>query len=542
MLFPFVLLQDTMANMARLKTYLRLFPLTSSALYWIILFSWIIRLIFIGFNPLLVEEAYYWNYATHLDFGYLDHPPMVALLIKPFTSLFGPYELNVRIASLLCWTVTAFFSFKLTQLIHRGAGWYAVFLLSILPFFFLQSLVMTPDQPLIVCWSAALYCLYRALVQQQAPYWYGAGLWLGLGMLSKYTIVLLGPATLLYLCFIPTARQWFFKKEPYLCVLIALMLFTPVIYWNATHEWVSFAFQSTRRFTTGFSFSFHHFWGLLIFFLTPLGFLNLIHLFQAKSTYASHFNLQNTIRSTTNNHHSTAFCELNRETIRFIQCFTTVPLVVFGLFSLQHDIKFNWIGPGLLACIPWIALSIQCLCKRNSTKLSKGWFITAIILLISYVLFLFCITFGRPNAIHHQLFKKFIAWDNLTQQFHTIAREIEEKTHQKPIFVPLDLYNIASELSFYQAKFLAKHAINTSYHVMGGHVFGNESLMFRYWSPQNQLPHTTLILIATEPQFLESSQINTLTYPQSKTRLIWSYGPDLHSPIRPYYYRVVKPK
>ncbi len=293
-----------------------------NAALFIISISLLLRLFFISYNDLLVEEAYYWNYAKHLDLSYLDHPPMVAVLIKLTTSLFGTHEFSVRIASLLCWLLTAFYSFKLTQLITRGTGLYAVLLLAILPFFFLHSLVMTPDAPLIGCWSATIYCLYRALVLDEPQYWYTAGLWLGLGLLSKYTIVLLGPATLLYLCIVPTARRWLTRREPYLAVLITTLFFTPVIYWNATHEWVSFVFQSTRRLESGHLFSFHHLLGLLMFFLMPPGIVSFWRLFHPNSI-------------------DTLPVEI--KTKRFLQVFTLVPLAVFATFSMSHEIRFNWI-------------------------------------------------------------------------------------------------------------------------------------------------------------------------------------------------------
>ena len=44
------------------------------------------------FPNLYPEEAYYWNYAQHLDLGYLDHPPMVAWLIHLGTTVFGNTE------------------------------------------------------------------------------------------------------------------------------------------------------------------------------------------------------------------------------------------------------------------------------------------------------------------------------------------------------------------------------------------------------------------------------------------------------------------
>ncbi len=64
---------------------------------YLLIFAFIlIRLCFIFNNDLIVEEAYYWNYAEHLDWSYLDHPPMIALLIKFGTILFRHHEWAVR--------------------------------------------------------------------------------------------------------------------------------------------------------------------------------------------------------------------------------------------------------------------------------------------------------------------------------------------------------------------------------------------------------------------------------------------------------------
>lgn len=101
----------------------------------IIIVSLLIRFWCIGSHDLFVEEAYYWNYSQHLDFGYLDHPPMVALLIKTSTMILGTNEFGVRIPALLCWVIAALFSFKLTELVQRGSGLNAVLLLSLMPFF-----------------------------------------------------------------------------------------------------------------------------------------------------------------------------------------------------------------------------------------------------------------------------------------------------------------------------------------------------------------------------------------------------------------------
>ncbi|EQD79156.1 glycosyl transferase family protein, partial [mine drainage metagenome] len=70
-----------------------------------------------------------------------------------------------------------------------------------------------------------------------------AGLWFGLGLLSKYTMVLLGPLLLLYLLLAPRHRHWLRRPALYISALAAVLLFTPVILWNRSHDWASFRFQ-----------------------------------------------------------------------------------------------------------------------------------------------------------------------------------------------------------------------------------------------------------------------------------------------------------
>ena len=77
----------------------------------------LLRAAFLAKPDLFPEEAYYWNYAAHLDIGYLDHPPMVAWLIHLGTALFGDGEFGVRIPLVLCSLVTAFFVYRLTALL-----------------------------------------------------------------------------------------------------------------------------------------------------------------------------------------------------------------------------------------------------------------------------------------------------------------------------------------------------------------------------------------------------------------------------------------
>lgn len=486
--------------------------------FYLIIFSLVLRLFWITSTQLLVEEAYYWSYAQHPDFSYLDHPPMVAWIIKLFTGIFGINEFAVRIGSLAGWFGTAFFSFKLTNRLVPGAGRYALLLLAVLPFFFLESMVITPDQPLMVCWSAALLYLYRATVENKASSWYLSGIWIGLGMLSKYSICLLAPATLIYLAVTPSARHWFSRKEPYLCALIAAVIFTPVIYWNATHEWASFIFQGSRRMHSSFHFSLPELMALLIFFLMPYGLFNLTKLFR-KNTAVSYLP--------------------DADTRRFLQIFTLVPLLTFAAFSLSHSIKFNWIGTGLLATVPWLAIVIDDAQKNHKTKVLQYWLINAGVLSLFYLTVIVMVSSGYPGYVHKNLLRTFFCWDDFTSKFHSLAQQIESDTGKIPVFTALDSYHINSQLSFYQAKLLSKHKISNSYETNGAHFFGIDSLMYRYWSKKD-LSDRILILIAPQSDWLDNLEIRRLTSAQSPIKKIWSYSPGSRVKTQAFYYQIVR--
>lgn len=484
---------------------------------FIILF-FLLRLVFMINANLLVEEAYYWNYSTHLDFGFLDHPPMVAWVIKLGTLIFGANEWGVRFGSMLCWILTTYFSFKLTNLIQKGAGIYAVALLSALPFYFIHASIITPDVPLILSWSATLYYLFQALVLNQSQKWYLAGVWLGIGLLSKYTMVLLGLSTLVYLIVEPSSRKWFIQKEIYLSLLIGLILFSPVIYWNATHEWASFLFQSTRRFHDYYSFSFHELIGLMLVFLTPAGVFGGWVLFSRKHC---------------------SQLQIPIKTKCFLRVYTIIPLVFFSLFSFCHGIKVNWIGPSVLAIIPWLAILIFNNQKIIGITSHNSWLLTFIVSFFCYSGLIYCILFNYPRNLHHLLFQPLVSWANVTRQIHDIAYKLDIKNHDAPIIVPLDAYNIGSEFLFYQQKLLDNQQINTTYKVIGSHIFGLNSLMYQYWGNVKETDNKVLILISHKPDDFDSSEVKDSIVPLSPIKTVIYQD---HGDKWGFYYKIARIK
>ena len=73
----------------------------------LIAYAFMLRLVYLGTVDLLPEEAYYWNYSRHLDIGYLDHPPMVAWLIRLGTAAVGQSQFGVRVGAVCCGVITS---------------------------------------------------------------------------------------------------------------------------------------------------------------------------------------------------------------------------------------------------------------------------------------------------------------------------------------------------------------------------------------------------------------------------------------------------
>lgn len=210
----------------------------------------LLRLMVVGRIGLSGDEAHYWTYSRYLDLSYFDHPPAIGYIIKFFTLIFGNTEFGVRVPAVLLFLLTSWLVFLLARALYGGriAFWSAA-LLNVIPVFSFLGAVMTiPDAPLAFCWMAFIYLFYRITQGGSPRYWYALGAILGLGMLSKYNAVLLVPSAMVFMLLARDQRQWFARKEPYLALLIAFVIFLPVVIWNMENSFASFGFQLQHGF------------------------------------------------------------------------------------------------------------------------------------------------------------------------------------------------------------------------------------------------------------------------------------------------------
>jgi 4-amino-4-deoxy-L-arabinose transferase-like glycosyltransferase len=203
------------------------------------------RLFYIQWVELAPDEAYYWTWSRHLQWGYYDHPPMVGFLILIFTTLAGQGEFGVRVGWVLMTALLSCLLYSTARAMFGSVrtGFYAAFLFNLSLLGSVGAVIVTPDGPQVLFWALSIFFIYLAVSGKGGAWWYGTGIALGLGLLSKYTMILLAPCVFFFLLSYPEGRNWLRRKEPYLAFLLGLAIFSPVILWNAQHEWLSFRFQ-----------------------------------------------------------------------------------------------------------------------------------------------------------------------------------------------------------------------------------------------------------------------------------------------------------
>jgi 4-amino-4-deoxy-L-arabinose transferase-like glycosyltransferase len=233
---------------------MRLSPiLRQPNIWWVIAGTTLIRLAFAATTGLGVDESYMVTAGRVLSLGYFDHPPASWWLSWGAAHLFAteapwavrlPFILLFALSQALIWRITCLAA-------DRRAGFWAIVALNLSPVFSVTTGTwVLPDGPLDAALLGAVLCLLHALPavagRRAWGWWAATGLCAGLALFSKYSAVLTIGGAFLYLLTSRRDRHWLARPEFYVAVVLALSVFSPVLIWNATHDWASFAFQGDR--------------------------------------------------------------------------------------------------------------------------------------------------------------------------------------------------------------------------------------------------------------------------------------------------------
>ncbi len=239
-----------------------IFSATTSRLWWPVLISMGFFRLWCGSQiPFGNDEAYYWDWGRALQASYFDHPPFVSWIamisrLLVFTWTDGPLQGRFLIPFLHVLTTMMFgaLAVRLTRRVLTNLESRSVLLLSqMVPAFSLGGLMLMPDIGLILFSTAAVWLVLAVSRRETLRWWNGAliGLALGAAGLSKYHAALIGSGLLAWLFW---RRQESFQKERSFwgwVMFCGILMITPVIWWNAAHDWVSFRYQGARGVSGG---------------------------------------------------------------------------------------------------------------------------------------------------------------------------------------------------------------------------------------------------------------------------------------------------
>jgi dolichol-phosphate mannosyltransferase len=427
--------------------------------------------------PLVPEEAYYWMYSQHPSLSYFDHPPMVAWVIGAGTKLFGDTEFGVRffVATLMLASSVLLYGFG-RMWFGRGAALWAALFLQGLPIYYGTGLIATMDSALVFFWLVCLVGVSVALRRQRAWGWYLAGVGMGGAMLSKYTGVFLGLGALLAVLGCPAWRRHLKSVHPYLAALLAVGLFSPVLFWNAANDWASFRFQFVDRFAN------KHFNAVGV--MTYLGFQLLVATPLVLAGLAWLYG--RTLRK-----------GRRLLTPRWLLALSfSLPLLLAMTHkSLTYDIHLNWTLPVYLSVLPAVAqlgLAHWRRARRRSGGIARprAVFATMAGCLAVNVLFMFFVL-----AIHPRLgwISALSPWRELAAAVETVEEQLEAETGREPLIIAEGKYRVASVLAFYCTPL--EHRVRASDFITSQWIVGGRGLGYPYWADPDKWRDSDCIIV-----------------------------------------------
>jgi undecaprenyl-diphosphatase len=400
---------------------------------WVVLIiSLIVRLIISNQFLLVPDEVNYWQWSRYLDLGYHDHPPMVAWTIWLSTKLFGQNEFAVRLPSVLGLFIASIYMILLAG---RWFSWRCALHTAVLTqgilLFNGTALIATPDGMLLPCWAAACYHAGRALERGNSPQWLLTGIWFGLGLLSKYTMLLFLPSIFIYILLSKENREKLLTPSPWLGLILSFLIFSPVIIWNSRNEWATFrhvlymgGVDSKALFTSQYIGDYFASQAALV---SPVIFILIL-----TAWFSSYKHKR-----------------LRYDDAKYLYWTSLTTFLVFLLLSLHSRVYGNWSAPAYVTAVILVAAlySPGRISYKNSTG-NSAWKIgvfTCYLLTFPVLIQVVYPILPIPVDLDRTA-RETVGWDMLGDKVH---QTLQKMNAPENTFIFGLRYQIASELAFY---------------------------------------------------------------------------------------------
>ncbi len=376
-------------------------------------------------SELIADEAYYWVYSRFPAWGYFDHPPMIAFIIKSGYAIFNN-ELGVRLVCALLSTFTILITESLTERKNPFLFYTIVLSIGVLQ---ITGFLAVPDTPLLF-FTALFFYTYRSFIKNSN--WKNTlllAIAISLLFYTKYHGLLIVLFTLL------SNIKLFTRWQTWLAGFFVLVLYAPHLLWQWNHDWVSFRYHLFESNVNAYKLSYTTDYLLgQILLVGPLAGLILL---PAAFIY-----------------------KVKSQTEKALK-FTLIGIyLIFLISSFRGKVEVNWTMP---AMIPLIVLSHQFLIDKISwIKPLKIIAFVSLLLIIAARLYL-VVDIGPDNSTKGRFRNK--AW----------AKTIADKTGDVPV-VFYNSYQRASLFWFYSGK--PSHSHNS---------YSDRKSNYNFWPTESNL-------------------------------------------------------
>lgn len=367
------------------------------------------------------DEAHYWLWSKNLDTGYYSKGPAIAYLIRAGTILWGDTELGVRFLAPFLSLLGSVILYRLGSLLHdEQVGFHSAILFQVVPLFSTFGVVMTIDAPFVFFWILSLFLVFRASSAESLPRWLLAGLAVGMGLLTKFTMAFLPLSALLWMLSTEKGRRELSGARPYLGLALSLLVVLPLVLWNIEHEFVNLRHNiGHANIKDGLSVSpawLLNFLGSQLGVVTPLLFAMIVYalLRQRKADPLSFW-------------------------------FAVPTLGFFLIKSLQGKVQANWAMAGYITgLIAFSSVFLKDINRAAKWKKTLVGLAVGIALLVSAAAHYPGIL-GLPAKLDPSA--RLRGWKALAAEVDRLAASLEKQN--APFFILSDSYQVSSELAFY---------------------------------------------------------------------------------------------
>ncbi len=198
----------------------------------------LVQMVFGPRYGLFRDEFYYLACADHLDWGYVDHPPLSMAVLKLVRALLGDSILAVRLTPALLGGVLVLLGGRLAQVLGGGrfAQTLAALAVAAAPQYLGQSGYYSMNSFDLVFWAGAALLVARLTPEDDPRRFLLLGTVLGLGLLNKISVLFFGAGLAAALVLTPLHRQ-LLRAGPWLTAGVAGLLFLPHLLWQVQHGW-----------------------------------------------------------------------------------------------------------------------------------------------------------------------------------------------------------------------------------------------------------------------------------------------------------------